>query len=130
MADLSLDLNSASNTYQDLLVANNDLIMTSDLESGGTNPILQDIIQTIRWYAAEWFLDITQGFPWFQEVFIKNPDVDKCDALLLATIQSVPGVLLVTTYSSTPNFDSRSFSVSFSAQTTTGIVSYTGNISF
>lgn len=130
MADISLDFNALSNSYQDFLVSNNDLVMTDDLQTGGTDPVLQDIIQNIKWIAAEWFLDISRGVPWFQAIFIKNPDRDVINQLLFNVISGTPGVVAVTSYSFTPNFASRSFAVKFSAQKSSGTIYYNGSVSF
>lgn len=131
MADLSLDFSTPlSNSYQDFLVVDGDLVMTDDLEVGGTDPVLQDIIQTLRWIAGEWFLDIQSGTPWFQDIFVKNPDLDGINAVMMNTIKNVPGVVAITRFVMSPSNASRSFSLNFSAQKTTGTVSYDGIIDF
>lgn len=127
--DLSLDLNKLSPNYRDLLVINGDLVLTSDAPNapqGATNPVLQDVLQRINFFLGEWFLDNTQGVPWFQQILVKNPDQAKIDALILNTILGTPGILTVTSYSFTPNFAQRTLTVSFSAQATSGPIDYTG----
>lgn len=135
MADLSLDLNPLHKnlpTYRDLLVTNNDLTLTADANPTNalaTNPVLQNILQRMRFFLAEWFLDNTQGLPYFQQILIKNPDQSKIDAIFSNVILGTPGVTQLTAYSFTPSSAIRVLTVSFSVITTTGIVSYSGNIS-
>lgn len=128
MADLSLDLNKASSTYNDLRVVSGDLILTADVASGGTQPVQQDVLQRLRMFLGEWFLDNTAGVPWFQQILVKNPDRSKIDALLLNTILGTPGVLSVTNYKFTPNMAARTLRVEFNAQSTSGPINYSGTV--
>lgn len=125
MADISLDLDPASPTYLDLLVQDGDLVMNS-----GTTAIQQHILQRLRVFAGEWFLDNTIGIPFFQEFFVKNPDQSKVDAILQSVISQTPGVQALTRYNFSVDTASRQIKVSFSAQTTTGTVNYNGLVDF
>lgn len=129
MADISLDLRPQSSTYKDLLVVNNDLILTSDANPAGTNNVQQDILQRLSFFLGEWFLDNTIGLPWFQQILVKNPDISKIDALFVNTILGTPGVVNLASYSFTPNFAQRTLKIAFSAVTTSGTVNYSGSIS-
>lgn len=129
MVDLSLDLsNPLSSTFGDLLVIDGDLVLTSDADPRGTNPILQDIVQSIRFFLAEWFLDNTQGLPWFQQILVKNPNQSAIDAIFKNVILGRPGVLQLASYSFDSNFTNRTLNVSFSAVTTSGTVNYNGTL--
>jgi hypothetical protein len=121
--DFSLNLVSG-----DLLVMNNDLVMTSDIDPNGTNPILQDILQRMRLFLGEWFLDNTVGVPYFQQIFVKNPDMSKIEAIFIELILSTPGVDALLDYSFNSNQNSRRFEISFSAQTTKGVIDYSGTV--
>lgn len=126
MADLSLDLNPASLTYKDLLVVSGDLILTSDAEAGGNNPVLQDVIQRLSMFLGEWFLDNTQGTPWFQQILVKNPNDGDIDGLLKNILMGTPGVEGIVSMSFQPNFAHRTLSIQFALLTTSGTVNYNG----
>lgn len=131
MVDISLDLDPAHKNqpgYRDLLIINNDLVLTSDANPVGTNPILQDILQRMRFFLGEWFLDNTQGLPYFQQILIKNPDQSKIDAIFSNLILGTPGVLQLSSYSFDSNKAKRVLTVSFNCVTTSGTVSYSGTI--
>jgi hypothetical protein len=128
MVDLSLDLNPVSPTYKDLLVVAGDAVLTSDANPAGTNPIQQNILQRIAFCLGEWYLDNTQGLPWFQQMLVKNPRQAAFDAVIQNTILGTPGVTQLLSYSATPNFLNRTASISFRAMTTAGIVSYSGTV--
>jgi hypothetical protein len=137
MVDLALDLNPGDvslPTYKDLLVVNNDLLLTSDAypantQPKATNPVQQDILQRLRFFLGEWFLDNTQGVPWFQQILVKNPNQANIDAIFQNVILGTPGVIQLLSYSFTPNPEQRTLLVTFKAQTTSGVVVYSGNIS-
>lgn len=133
MVDLSLDIKPTDinlSTYNDLLVIDGDLVLTNDADpnNGGANPILQDILQTLRYFLGEWFLNTTEGLPWFQEIMVKNPDLSKIETILMNAILGRPGVTQLTEFTLTPNFSIRLLSVSFRCITTKGLVIYSGNL--
>lgn len=129
MVDLSLDLsNKQSSNFADLLVVNSDLVLTSDSDVNGTNPVLQDILQRIQYFLGEWFLDNTQGLPWFQQILVKNPNQSAIDAIFKNVILGTPGVLQLSSYNFSPNPGIRVLTVFFNAVTTSGTVNYNGTI--
>jgi|WetSurMetagenome_2_1015567.scaffolds.fasta_scaffold200359_1 hypothetical protein len=131
MADLSLDLKPAdigTIQYNDLLIVNGDLTLTLDSNPNGTNPVLQNILQILRFYYGEWFLDNTKGIPWFQQILVKNPSLAKIESILINGILGVPGVTQLTEFTLTPNFAQRTLKISFKCITTKGVVIYSGNL--
>ena len=136
MADIALDLNPLHvglATYKDILIVNNDISLTSDAyppntQPLATNPVLQNILQRMRFFLGEWFLDNTQGLPYFQQILVKNPDQSKVDAIFVNVIMGTPGVTTLSAYSFAPNFSKRILVVSFTSITTSGVVSYSGTL--
>lgn len=126
MVDISLDLNASSMTYKDFKVVENDLILTADAETGGNNPVEQDILQRISMFLGEWFMDNTQGTPWFQQILVKNPDQANIDGIFRNIILGTPGVLSLTSYSFSPDTSARTLAVRFNALTASGKVNYNG----
>lgn len=43
-------------------------------------------------FKGGWFLDVRQGFPWFEVVYVKNPDVQIIKGVFRQTILDTPGV--------------------------------------
>jgi hypothetical protein len=129
MVDLALDLNPASSHYKDFLLINNDLALTSDAQPGSTNNILQSIIQRLSFFLGEWFLNNTEGVPWFQQILVKGPNQSAIDGILKNVILGTLGVTGLSSYSFTPNLTGRTLAVTFSVTTTSGPVDYSGTIS-
>lgn len=125
--DLSLDLNKASPTYRDLLLVNGDLVLTADADARGSDPVLQAILQRLRMFRGEWFLNKTLGMPYYQQILIKRPNRAGVDIAIQSCVLGTPGVARLISYQSVFNSADRLISVSFrAAKRTGGIVSWQG----
>lgn len=125
MADLALDLDPISPNFGDLLLVEGDLEITPTTLYG----IQQHILQRLRVYLGEWYLNTTIGLPYFQQILVKNPIQANIDAVFQTAIVQTPGVIALTSYSFSPNFLARQLTITFSALTTNGQVDYSGLIS-
>lgn len=121
--DLALDTNPDSPTFNDVQVVNGDLLLVD-----GKAAIKQHVIQRLRIFLGEWFLDNTIGLPFFDQILVKNPDKSKIDAIILNTILGTPGIQQVSTYSVDSDFTRRMLRVNFEAMTISGTVNYQGLI--
>ncbi len=68
------------------LVLVGDVPETRDLE------VRQHVRSRLRFFLGDWFLDQRQGFPYFRDVFIKNPSRQSIISSLRRTIRQTPGV--------------------------------------
>ena len=75
-----------------------DLTEIGDIQL--TTSIQQDILIHLRWIFGEWKLDESFGLPYFEDILIKNPNLDiikrdiineimKCDKVLAANIEKM-----------------------------------------
>src|SRR4029077_4743012 len=102
MTDLALDTNPNSLTFKDLKIVNGDLVLVD-----GTAGIMQNILQTLKIFLGEWFMDNTLGIDYFGSILVKNPNQAIINAIFINQILSVPGVTALTAYKFTPNFLTR-----------------------
>lgn len=123
MSDILIDLDPLSPTYLDWIVNNGDLQLTNNSQG-----ILQDILQTLKIYLGEWFMNNTIGIDYFGQVLVKNPKQGDIDTIFINQILSVPGVTQLNAFSFKPNFFTRQLFISFRCGTTAGIVDYTGTL--
>ena len=72
---------------KNLLIVNGDLVLTSKSEA-----VKQHLSQRLKMFVGEWFLDLSEGVPYYQNILIKNPNPNIIDGLLKDTILSTPGV--------------------------------------
>lgn len=73
-----------------------DLEITPAGDICTTSNIAQAVRIRLRWFLNEWRLSPTMGFPYFEEVFVKNPNLSKIRFLLREEIMAVEGVTEVT----------------------------------
>ena len=57
-----------------------------------TESVRQAVLIRLRWIYDEWRLGPELGFPWFEEVFVKNPNAVKIRSLIRDEIMQVEGV--------------------------------------
>ena len=57
-----------------------------------TKSIRQAVLIRLRWIYNEWRLGPELGFPWHEEMFVKDPDIIKLRGLLRSEIVEVDGV--------------------------------------
>jgi len=85
---------------------------------GDDSEIRQRIINELRSFFREWFLDLTLGVPWFQLVFVKGTSVQVIDGLIKDTVLAVPGVISMEEYRPLDlNAGTRLLSVNFRVRT-------------
>lgn len=75
-----------------LLDDKGDLMLSEDGDIFTTDSVRQAILVRLRWIYGEWRLGPEQGFPWFEHVFIKNPDTEAIRHLIREEILKVDGV--------------------------------------
>lgn len=71
---------------------NGDLDITELGDISLTDSTLQAVKIRILWIQGEWRLGPELGFPYFEEMFVKNPNIDNLKQLLRFEIVSVEGV--------------------------------------
>ena len=91
----------------DLHLENGQLVLVD-----GAEGIAQHIRNRLQLFRGEWFVDLRVGMPYFEELFVKNPDLDVLRTLFREAIQGTPGV------SSVPQTDVRMDRVNRSATVT------------
>lgn len=128
MADLSTDIDQKSPGYGDLLMIDGDLVLTADVDGRGTNPIAQLILQRLRTYAGEYFMDTSIGVPWYQEVLGVAGAATRLDGILQNVVLTTPGVLQLSRWDVSTDNRRRVMSISFTAVTTSGAIDFNNAI--
>lgn len=86
----------------------------------GADAIRQGIEIRLQFFLGEWFLDVTKGIAYYQQVFAKNPSVPVVRAMLREKILEAPGVRTVTSLEVALNKSTRKMSVAWTADTDAG----------
>ena len=85
-----------------------------------TKQIMQNLAIRLRFVLGEWYLDITQGVPYYEEFFRKSPNQIQIESILKQEIVQTRGIEELISFEA--NFDKRRriFSVNFSARSISG----------
>ncbi len=74
------------------LNADGDLDVSTFGDISMTESVRQAVLIRLRWIYDEWRLGPEYGFPWFEEVFVKNPNTIKIKQLVREEILKVSEV--------------------------------------
>ena len=86
----------------------------------GADKVGQQIKMTLLAFFGEWFLDVTFGVPYLEEILVKNPRISAVETILRAHINAVPHVIRLETFLLAWNRQTRLLTVNFVAQTDYG----------
>jgi len=108
--DLKLEDSGASIYYGDLAIDEGDLVSVTDMEA-----TRQRLWITLRTFLGEWYLDITEGVPYYENVLVKNPNPADLDAVFKDAILSDPKVESLESFTLTIDSQNRQLTLSFRA---------------
>lgn len=117
MADLkiALKVDAENPTVGDLYLENGTVRLTNTL----AETVAQELYIRYKFFQGEWFLDRTQGFPWFQSVLgIKTP-LGVVRQLMLRVLTTCPGVSSVVSFKVT-RLPNRGILLNFQARLSDG----------
>ena len=86
----------------------------------GADKVAQQIKITLLAFLGEWFLDVTFGVPYLEEILVKNPRMSTVETILRSHINGVPHVIRLETFIIEWDRARRTLSVNFVAQTDYG----------
>jgi hypothetical protein len=109
----------------DLLInpVTNDVVFdnTTRMTSSYEESVVQRLKIRLWTFLGEWFLDVTEGVPYFESVFVKVRDKSFIDLIFQEAILKDTGVENIISFSSTLSSDRR-YSFEFSCQLNNGAV--------
>ncbi len=111
---MDLQLN---NETHDLQVINYDLALNT-----GNALVQQRLKQSLWFFLGEWYLDVTDGVPYYQDILVKAPVQITVESILKSTILETPDVLELTNFDLTYENDTRQLFLDFTVTTTFGTV--------
>ena len=94
-----------------LNIVNHDLAFTPNVSLY----VSQKIRIKLSFFLAEWYLNKNIGLPYFDQIFVKNPDINFIEDIYKVKILEIPEVKELTSLSL--EFESRRLLVSFSVIT-------------
>lgn len=100
-----------------LLEQGGDIYLTPGGDIQTTDSVRQAILIHLRWIWKEWRLGPSLGFPWYEQVFVKNPSIANLRSRIREEVMKVNGVLSCKI--SDVKYDRRTRRASFSYEVST-----------
>ena len=114
MSDIKMNVEGS-----DLEIINGDLALTS-----GYDGVRQHLQQNLRAFKGEWFLDLDNGVPYFEDILKKNPNPVVLDGVLKDAILSTPGVIELLSFDLNYINSTRKLTLDFSVNSTDGVIDF------
>lgn len=104
---------------------NGDIVTQGTQFIGGVDEIAQTIRTRLRLFLGEYFRDISDGTPWFEQILGKGVSMDAREAALRNRIVRTPGVIRLTQFSTDFDVNTRKYTVTAGVLTTYGLATVT-----
>jgi len=105
------------NSSHDVEFSGNDISIVTGLDER-----IQRLKQNLKYFLSEWFLNTGEGIPYFQEIFVKQVDPDRVDAVFKEAILNTHGVIELLTFELDLDEQTRKLTLTFSARFDEGVV--------
>jgi len=102
-----------------LVFFNGDLVLNF-----GADAVKQHIGQRLKMFSGEWFLNLSEGVPYYQDILVKNPNPDIIDGIFKNVILSTPGVDELLTFNLNYDAALRTLSLDFSARVLDTVIDF------
>lgn len=89
----------------------------------GQEEIRQHLMQRLRTFLNEWFLDLSIGLPYFEEVLIKQPNQAGIESIFIEEILQCPGIVRLLDFNLDLDKD-RTLTVSGTAEGYDGLIDF------
>lgn len=100
----------------DMRLSGGNVVWLTDLAS----EVDQRLRSRLQFVRGEWFLDRRKGFPYFQVVFVKDPDLKVIRSLYSKTIRTTQGVAAINTLNLALSTAERKLALDFSLRLSDG----------
>lgn len=104
------------------LDANGDIVTRGVQFISGRDEIAQTIKTRLALFLGEYFRNIKDGTPWYEQILGKFVSLDMVEAVLRTRIANSPGVIRLTEFGTDFDLDSRKYSLHASVLTEYGIL--------
>lgn len=109
------------------LDANGDIVTREASFIGGKDEIAQTIKTRLALFLGEYFRNIKEGTPWFEQILGKFASLDVVESVLRTRIATSPGVIRLTSFVADFDVNTRKYSLSVGVLTKYGIVEFEYN---
>ncbi len=106
---------------------NGDIVTRGQQFITGQSEVAQTVLTRLRLFLGEYFRDITDGTPWYEQILGKFTSLSAAEAALRGRIANTPGVIRLTSFSANFDINTRGYSVTAGILTEFGLEEVTLN---
>lgn len=88
-----------------------DLVTRGRMFQSGREAIAQTVVTRLKLFLGEYFRDVTDGTPWFQQILGKPENLNAVEAILRNRIAHSPGVVRLLSFDLQFDLDARALSI-------------------
>lgn len=96
---------------KNMVITNRDFVLTPTL----SEYVAQKLKLHLSIFKGEWYLNNTIGIPYFQEIFVKNPNLSRIEDIFKREIISIMGVDSIQSFILNYDNNTRELAVTFTA---------------
>lgn len=100
---------------------NGDIVTRGTQFISGREEIAQTIKTRLALFLGEYFRNIKEGTPWYEQILGKFVSLDTVEAVLRARIANSPGVIRLTSFTTDFDLDARKYSLTAGVLTQYGL---------
>lgn len=104
-----------------------DIVTSGQQFITGAKEIAQTVKTRLALFLGEYFRNILDGTPWYEQILGKFSSLDIVESVLRVRISATPGVIRLTSFSTDFNIDTRNYSVTAGILTEFGVDEVTIN---
>lgn len=93
----------------------------------GREEVAQTILTRLRLFLGEYFRNIQDGTPWYEQILGKQVNLDAAEAAIRSRIVNTPDVVRLTRFSADFDINTRTYTVSAGVLTKYGLTEITLN---
>jgi uncharacterized protein (DUF2164 family) len=112
------------NIYLDEI--NKDLTLTSEKNLRVTSTLSEFVSQKIEnklmFFKAEWFLNFELGIPYFDNIFVKNPDINLINTIFIREIRSIEEIIEIIKFETEYNPQLRTYAIDYEIKISDGTI--------
>ena len=94
----------------------------------GIEEISQMLETRFKSFQGDWFLDLDQGMPYYQEIFLKSTTVTEIESIFLQVVAGTPGVLDIREFNLSLEPSTRTLTIEFTVLTTDGVLDFSTEV--
>jgi len=85
-----------------------------------TEYVAQKIETKLSFFIGEWWLNVDLGIPYYEQILVKNPDLNIVNGLFIRELNSIPEIVEIVSFNASFDTSARKYSANFEVRIESG----------